>query len=56
MMTPVLMTFGYGWLMHTDMLIPGVQWMPLRMKSTGISPIDFGECGFAKTASWGTAS
>ena len=41
-MTPILTTFGYGWLMHTNMLILGVQWMPLRMKLTGASPMDFG--------------
>ena len=42
MMTPVLTTFGYGWLMHTDMSILGAQWMPLRMKLAGASPMDFG--------------
>ena len=40
------MTFGYGWLMHTDMSIPGVQWMPSRMKSRGVSWMDFGGVWF----------
>ena len=37
MMTPALMTYGYGWLMPTGMSILGVPWMPWRMKSTGVS-------------------
>ena len=53
---PVLMTFGYGWLMLTDMLILGVQWMPLRTILTGVSQMDFGECGSIRTACWETAS
>ena len=36
MMTPVLMTFGYGWLMHIDMLALGVCWVPSRMKSISL--------------------
>ena len=38
--------------MHTDMSILGVRWMPLRMKLTGAFPMDFGECGFTRTACW----
>ena len=56
MMTAEIMTFGSGWLMHTDMLIQGVQWMPLRIKLTGDSSMDFGEHRFARTACLGTAS
>ena len=30
--------------MLTDMLILGVPWMPWRMRSTGVSQMDFREC------------
>ena len=46
---------GYGWLMPTDMLILDAPWMPWRMRSIGVSQMDFGEYGFIRTVCWGTA-
>ena len=41
-MLPVLMISGYGWPMHIDMLILGVQCVALRMKLIGASQMELG--------------
>ena len=51
-MTPVLTINGYGWQMSKGTSIQGVLWMLWKVRSTKVSQMGFGECGFTKIECW----